>query len=448
MAEIEAFALGWDRAMPDGPTNEADPDSPGNAPAREPLRELTLGRARPGPDPPKPLPSSPSSPAEQEDTLAPGCRAKAEAARWAAERQRRIRERDQNPDADEPTDPELRRWAETLTDAYYWASTNDPSGSADPKTLDEVGGCFETLAAALDLVDAAVQRKGGLDKTLLLLAEAQTAVRWALQRLGMRDDPDQLAAYEAVRQIAARHRIFLKRFLRADDRADPGAWPGLLARIEARSGNDALSQRQRSLLGTLGSFQASGEESWRAVVDVVEELVADGLPPSSRELRDLLLPFLDDMPEVDDPPPGFRLVLREIDRYLATRASHTPTVASTEPTAEVRRAAKLLSGRSAVLIGGVRRPQAQETLTRGLGLRELVWIATREHQSIRGFEATIARPEVAVVLLAIRWSSHAFGDVKQFCDRHGKPLVRLPGGYNPAQVAAQILAQCSGQLEP
>jgi hypothetical protein len=50
------------------------------------------------------------------------------------------------------------------------------------------------------------------------------------------------------------------------------------------------------------------------------------------------------------------------------------------------------------------------------------------------------------VLLAIRWSSHSFGDVKRSCDRHGKPMVRLPGGYSPNQVAAQILAQCSGRL--
>jgi hypothetical protein len=51
-----------------------------------------------------------------------------------------------------------------------------------------------------------------------------------------------------------------------------------------------------------------------------------------------------------------------------------------------------------------------------------------------------------VVLLAIRWSSHSFGDVKRFCDQFGKPLVRLPAGYSPNQVAVQILAQCSAQL--
>ena len=51
-----------------------------------------------------------------------------------------------------------------------------------------------------------------------------------------------------------------------------------------------------------------------------------------------------------------------------------------------------------------------------------------------------------MVLLAIRWSSHSFGDVQEFCDRHGKLLVRLPSGYNPNQVAHQILAQVGHRL--
>jgi hypothetical protein len=49
-------------------------------------------------------------------------------------------------------------------------------------------------------------------------------------------------------------------------------------------------------------------------------------------------------------------------------------------------------------------------------------------------------------VLAIRWSSHSYGDVKQFCDQYGKPLVRLPAGYNPNQVAVHILSQCSDRL--
>ena len=62
------------------------------------------------------------------------------------------------------------------------------------------------------------------------------------------------------------------------------------------------------------------------------------------------------------------------------------------------------------------------------------------------FESHIARPDVALVILAIRWSSHGFGDVTAYCEKYGKPLVRLPAGYNPSQVAAQVLAQCSGRL--
>ena len=59
-----------------------------------------------------------------------------------------------------------------------------------------------------------------------------------------------------------------------------------------------------------------------------------------------------------------------------------------------------------------------------------------------GMGAQLA-PEYA---LAIRWSSHSFGDVRVFCEQHDKPLVRLPAGYTPKQLAAQILVQCSDRL--
>ena len=144
-------------------------------------------------------------------------------------------------------------WAESLTDAFYWASADDPSGTADITLLDQVGGCFETVAEGLMVVRDARHRRGGLERALPLLAEAQSALRQSLRRLKAPDDPDQLAAYEWVREAAARHRIFLKRFLRADDLADPEGWPGRLARIEALSGGGAQSQRQRMLLDRLRS---------------------------------------------------------------------------------------------------------------------------------------------------------------------------------------------------
>jgi hypothetical protein len=155
---------------------------------------------------------------------------------------------------------------------------------------------------------------------------------------------------------------------------------------------------------------------------------------------------IDDLPDRDDLPPGFRLVLREIDRYLAIRTPPQRATPGYVPPAEVKEAARLLGGRSALLIGGSRRREPQASLKRALGLKELIWIETKEHQSIESFEPVIARPDVAMVLLAIRWSSHAFGDVRQYCVRHGKPLIRLPGGYGAHQVAVQVLAQASEVL--
>ena len=145
-------------------------------------------------------------------------------------------------------------------------------------------------------------------------------------------------------------------------------------------------------------------------------------------------------------PKTFNSVVRELDRFLATRSPSPRLETSHEPTEEVRQVADLLRGKSVVLIGGDRRREAQESLRKAFELESLIWLQTKEHQSVLSFEPLIARPEVALVLLAIRFASHGFGDAKQFCEHHGKPLVRLPGGYSPNQVAAQVLMQCSEQL--
>ncbi len=384
--------------------------------------------------------------------IAAFCRAKGDAARWAAERQRRIRERCQYPEDDAVVNPALVEWAEKLTDSFYWASSSDSAASPNIAMLDQVGGCFETVAEALVLTCDQKDRRGALERVLQLLAEAQLLLRKSLQSVGAPADSDQLEVYEWVRATAARHRIFLKRFMRGDDPANPADWPGLMARIETLAGNRPHSQRQKAAFDNLRSHVSHLEgaeptnHDWQAVIKTVDELVVEGVPPSNREIRNLLLPVIDSLPEADDLPAGFQLVLREIDRYLATRSRPSTAATLPRPTAAVQEAARLVSGRSVVLIGGVRRPDAQDVLRAALRLEELVWIATRAHQSIKGFESLIAQPNVALVLLAIRWSSHAFGDVKQFCDQYGKPLVRLPGGYSPNQVATQILAQCSGQL--
>ena len=279
------------------------------------------------------------------------------------------------------------------------------------------------------------------------------ALRAAFQRLGAAADPDQLEVFEWLKVTAARHHVYIKRFMRADEVADPAGWYDLLGphRVRGSDGKQyrlpvSQVERIRDRLKHVQTDVSCDDDDWLALINVVDEIVGEGVPPSNREIRELLLPVIDELPARDEIPAGFRLVLREIDRFLAARSAPIESSVAHEPSAEVKEAARLLGGKSIVLIGGNRRREAQESLRRALGLKDLIWIETKEHQAVDAFEPLIARRDVALVLLAIRWSSHAFGDVKQICDRHGKLLVRLPGGYNPNQVAAQILSQSSTQL--
>jgi hypothetical protein len=421
--------------------------------AREPLRELTLGR-RIAPATQPPGGTSAHSSADEDDLarIVTRCRGKAEALRWQAESHRRLWEGVESPIEEALIDAEMLEWADKLVACFYWLDDQDESQSADLSLLDDVAGCYEAVAEAVEILADVGGRRGSMERALPLAAESQSMLRRALKRLHAPDDPDQLAVYWRVRETASRSRVFLRRHMRADDLADPSGWPSLVARIESLSASGEQSRQQKSRIERIrhhlqGIREGNApEQDWQAVVDAVEEMVRDGVPPSNREVRDLLLPVVDDLPDRDDLPAGFRLVLREIDRFLATRAPAPKTAAGYVAPAEVKEAARLLEGRNVVLIGGARRREAQAAMRRALGLKELIWIETKEHQSIESFEPVIARPEVALVLLAIRWSSHAFGDVRQYCVRHGKPLVRLPGGYGLHQVASQILAQCSDLL--
>jgi hypothetical protein len=429
-----------------------DRDQPGTG--REPLRELTLGRrAASAIPPPAPErgPFRPDTDTDELDGIEERCRAKCEALRWQVECHRRVWEGVESPVEEAAINPEMAAWAGRLVECFYWLE-EDTLQSSDLSLLDDVAGCYEAVAEAVRLMPRSEGRRGEMERALNLLAEGQSMLRRALQRLRAPDDLDQLAVYQFVRDEAARSRTFLRKHMRADDLADPAGWPGLLSRIEAIAASGHQSRQHDERVNRMREHLdlvrrgVNPEQEWRAVLEAVEEAIDEGIPPSNREIRDLLLPVIDDLPDREDVSPGFRLVLREIDRYLAIRTPSQQATQGYSPPAEVKEAARLLGGRSAVLIGGIRRREPQASLKRALGLKELIWIETKEHQSIESFEPVIARPDVALVLLAIRWSSHAFGDVRQYCIRHGKPLVRLPGGYGAHQVAVQVLAQASEVL--
>ena len=183
------------------------------------------------------------------------------------------------------------------------------------------------------------------------------------------------------------------------------------------------------------------------IIETVDELINNGERPSSRELRDVLAPVIDDLPDVgNELPANFHLVLRELDRYLESRPPATVQEQGPAYSEDVHQVARMLHGKAIVLIGGLRRRYAEEALKTAFGLRDLYWLDVPDHESITSFEPYIARSEVAVVIVAIRWSSHSYSGVSQYCTDYEKCMVRLRAGYNPNQVAKQILEQCGQRL--
>lgn len=390
------------------------------------------------------------------------CRLKMEGARWAATRSNRLQDGADFFTEIAPVDRELIEKARQLPDCFLWMCHSSGPSPSDLSQWADVAGCFATVASGIGvirgLLEADDDQDNRFEQAIFLLAEAQSALKVALDRIGGVPDKDQNRVYHWLKATAFNRQFYIPRYMRVDDRADPTAWTDLDERIGKL---DAIVQQGRQnerrkqstfnriryhLKAILLNGGADRSYDWRKVIDAVEELVRSGTPPSNRELRDLLLPAVDGMPDLGDLPPGFGLVLREIDRFLATRTPTAATDVAAEPTEDLKEAAKLLYGKTMVLIGGDRRPYAEQALEAAFGLKELDWITTAEHESILPFETHIARPDVAVVVLAIRWSSHSYGDVRCFCEKHGKPLVRLPAGYNPNQVARQILEQCGARL--
>jgi len=393
------------------------------------------------------------------------CRLKAEAARWHLARRRQLEHGAEFPQAETLYGQIIAR-AKALPDCFLWMCHPRGPRPADLSLMETVAGCFDAMAAGIELVRDLLAESDSLrdpfEQAVQLLAESTSALQGAVEQIGGVIDREPHHVFQWLKMTGIQKRIYLPRFMRTDDPADPGCWPDLLGRIEGlkdeRQRRQERERRQEAALNRIryhlkAIARRDGEHchDWEKVVDAVEQLVGEGLAPSNRQIRELLLPVMDDLPDVGELPPGFRLVLREMDRFLAAHAPEDPALIDGARSREkyndlVQEAKRLVNGRSAVLIGGIPRPRAQESLRVALGLYELYWVDARDHEPTSTFEPAITRADVAVVLLAIRWSSHSFGDVKQLCDRHGKPLVRLPAGYSPNQVAAQILSQCSHRL--
>ncbi|HET6498256.1 MAG TPA: hypothetical protein VFH17_04310, partial [Coriobacteriia bacterium] len=133
------------------------------------------------------------------------------------------------------------------------------------------------------------------------------------------------------------------------------------------------------------------------IVEAVTELVGDGLPPSNLELRGLLLPVFDRLPDPEGRPAAYARVYADVElsRDRRPRADGKQPGTHKKPVSEeIRRAAALLRGTELILIGGERRVEAEHALTEAFGLSELTWFTLSDDPTLDDLDRAISRPEV------------------------------------------------------
>jgi hypothetical protein len=339
---------------------------------------------------------------------------------------------------------------------YLWMLDPDvvnPYASTPLATLAEA---FESTASILEVW---LTSPPAAPETELagLLDEAQGALRGAVAAVRTDTqgwfDEDQRAIFEDLKRYGAENRLFLPH-LSLKSRPDPEASAERLARLEellerSRDSAAQTKERQKALnrLAYHARQLAKGshrpEHEWGRLEEALARLCELGVPESDPALREhlgLVAPLHRGaaLPE--------RLG-RALAHYEASkrprRAPEAPP--SVQPDPLLEEVAALLAGRALVLIGGEPRPEAAQHLSAALGC-PVVWPEAPKHASPALFKPHILREEVGAVLLLIRWSSHVFGELEPLCAAHGKPFVRVTGGYNAKALARAILEQAGEQL--
>ena len=323
---------------------------------------------------------------------------------------------------------------------------------------------FDNLAAVIEAArDISAESRfevTELRALLELLSECQSALRvLVMEKTSVPEDSDQLIAFGWLRDATDASGVYVERYMRLNDPADPEMWAERAQRVQQL--NAAVSNRKENArqldkaweklrwhakrIPDLGADKA--REDWSRVYSSVDYLLERGVQPSNADLRQVLLPVIEVRPTDAVPSQGWTLVLEAIDQWLAhEEAVGPPSAAPKEQPAHVLQAAELLQGARVVLVGGDERPESRKALVRDLRLGELEWISSREHSSLEKFTPAIVRPETRLVLLLIRWSSHSYEGISDICAKHNKVFVRIPKGYSPSMIAHHVLENASEQL--
>lgn len=342
-------------------------------------------------------------------------------------------------------------------DARLWMLRSWEDGVEDEYAQMLING-FQNLAQAMELIE----EDDPASEVLELVAEAQSAVRALCED----QDSDQTRVFMWLRQQTERRRIFLRRYMADATRADPANWADLRERLtgalqkrraEAERGKALKKPLQRAAFhakkietaATRGV--AAEDEDWAAIERAMGLYTEAGGSLESGAWLDAISPACA-VRDVERVPESLHESLARAAARAAAKTEENEEEATLRgwersPAPELAKVRAFLRGREIVLVGGSRRALAEESIIEAFELAGIRWLDFGEHKSLELFKPDVTRPEVVLVLAMIRFMSHAYDDLRDVCQRHGKLYARLKGGYSPNQIATQVWEQLSAQIE-
>ena len=316
---------------------------------------------------------------------------------------------------------------------------------------------------------------------LQVMAEIQSAVRVEALQAEIAPIEAQVVAFNWLRQECALEArgIMLHRYMKLDDWADPSAHDRLCRellsisrRLEAtRSRGKAMRELRKSCGCILKDYRQYGEEGslelWSKVDHAIRELVQGGMKANDAELRELLLPLIDLLPESVFSGEGegsdaelevsreFRQVAESVLDFVEAEGAESELELELEKEEEsedeelnpcVERVRELLRGRTLVVVGGVCKPHARKRLIQGLQLEDVRWLTARKQDKVSTFRSRLTG--AAAVILLTKVIGHKHNDVRDMCREMEIPCAqtRVSSGYSVNQIASVILEQVSDQL--
>lgn len=352
--------------------------------------------------------------------------------------------------------------AKATRDCFLWVFWRERA-QPDDDALRAIAECYEALADASDLVafldeHPSAARRSDAEDAMLHLAHASAALRCALEATWLTSpDIDQDESHLWLRRETAHRQIYVPRYMSIEDRPEPGDAPRIRADVAGLV--EAARERKRAVAQVDERFKRMKYHAAR-----VERDPTDGAPhdvaridESVRNLLDLgVAPsdprFAASIPSAvhdrlrPDASPQLSLVLDALAQRAVPRDAAPPAPAR-EWSENVLRARRLLAGKRLVILGGIRKPDAEQRIIDAFDLRDLEWVRLNEHTSGAPMNAPIARADTALVVILIRFIGHLHAEEARLAATSaGKPFIHLPAGYSPEQIADAILQQASKAL--